>query len=54
VLLLFLPFVIYLMRLSAKPTIKNIDKLMSVSRKYTPILLLALYLCTFILRIYLN
>ena len=52
VLLFFLPFAIYLMRLSANPTHNNIDKLMRVSRRFTPILLLVLYSCTLILRVY--
>jgi len=54
VLLFFLPFAIYLMRLSANPTTKNIDRLMRVSHRFTPILLLVLYSCTLILRVYLK
>lgn len=54
VLLFFLPFVIYLMRLSATPTTKNIDRLMRVSFRFTPILVLVLYSCTLILRVYLK
>ncbi len=54
VLLFFLPFVIYLMRLSANPTTENIDKLMGVSFRCTPILLLVLYSCTLVLRVYLK
>jgi 4-hydroxybenzoate polyprenyltransferase len=54
VLLFFLPFVFYLMRLSANPTTKNIGRLMRVSRRFTPILLLVLYSCTLILRVYLK
>jgi len=54
VLLFFLPFVIYLMRLSANPTTKNIDRLMRVSRRFTPILLLSLYSCALILRVYMK
>ncbi len=54
VLVFFLPFVIYLMRLSANPTHKNIEKLMRVSRRFTPILLLVLYTCILILRVYLK
>jgi 4-hydroxybenzoate polyprenyltransferase len=53
-LLFFLPFVIYLMKLSVNPTINNIDKLMRVSRRLTPILLLVLYSCVLVLRIYLK
>ena len=53
-LLFFLPFVIYLMKLSVNPTIKNIDKLMRVSRRLTPILLLVLYSCVLVLRVYLK
>jgi 4-hydroxybenzoate polyprenyltransferase len=53
-ILVFLPFVVYLMRLLAKPTIKNIDRLMSVSRRFTPLLLLVIYLCVLILRVYLK
>ncbi len=52
--LFFLPFVIYLMKLSVNPTIKNIDRLMRVSHRVTPILLLVLYLCILILRVYLE
>jgi 4-hydroxybenzoate polyprenyltransferase len=54
VLFFFLPFAIYLMKLSANPTVKNIERLMKISRRFTPILLLFLYLCTLILRIYLK
>jgi len=54
VLLFFLPFVIYLMRLSANPTTKNIDRLRRVSFRFTPILLLVLYSCALILRVYLK
>mgnify|MGYP001442291706 CR=1 FL=1 len=54
VLLFFLPFAVYLMKLSANPTSKNIDRLMRVSRRFTPILLLVLYLCVLLLRVYLN
>lgn len=54
VLLFFLPFVIYLMRLSATPTTNNISRLMRISRKFTPIMLLILYSLTLILRIYLK
>jgi 4-hydroxybenzoate polyprenyltransferase len=54
VLVFFLPFIIYLMRLSANPTHNNIDKLMRVSRRFTPILLLVLYSCILILRVYLK
>ncbi len=54
VLLFFLPFFIYLLRLSANPKTENIDRLMSVSRRFTPILLLVLYSCTLILRLYLK
>lgn len=52
ILLAFLPFAIYLIRLSVNPTAKNIDRLMSTSRRFTPILLLALYICVLALRIY--
>ena len=54
IFLFFLPFVIYLVKLSASPTRKNIDALMRISRRFTPFLLLALYLFILILRIYLN
>ena len=54
IFLFFLPFVIYLVKLSASPTMKNIDGLMRISRRFTPFLLVALYLFTLILRIYLN
>ena len=54
VLLFFLPFIIYLMRLLANPTIKNSARLMRVSRRFTPILLLLLYSCILILRVYLK
>ena len=54
VLLFFLSFVIYMMRLSSKPTIKNIDRLMRISRRFTPILLLVLYSCVLVLRVYLK
>lgn len=54
VLLFFLPFVIYLLRLSANPKTKNINRLMRVSHRFTPILLLVLYSCTLILRVYLK
>lgn len=54
VFLFFLPFVIYLLKLSVGPTMKNIDALMRISRRFTPFLLLALYVFTLILRFYLN
>ena len=54
VLLFFLPFAIYMMRLSASPTTKNIDRLVRVSCRFTPILLLVLYSCALILRVYLK
>ena len=54
VLLFFLPFVIYLMKLSATPTPKNIDRLMRVSFRFTPILVLVLYSCALIVRVYLK
>jgi geranylgeranylglycerol-phosphate geranylgeranyltransferase len=53
ILLIFLPFAIYLIKLSANPTTKNIERLMSASRRFTPILLLTLYLCVLVLRVYL-
>lgn len=54
VLLFLLPFFIYLLRLSANPKTKNIGRLMRVSHRFTPILLLVLYSCTLILRLYLK
>ncbi len=54
ILLIFLPFAIYLIKLSANPTTKNIKKLMSASHRFTPVLLLALYLCVLVLRVYLQ
>jgi len=54
ILLIFLPFAIFLIKLSANPTTKNIERLMSASRRFTPILLLALYLCVLVLRVYLT
>jgi 4-hydroxybenzoate polyprenyltransferase len=54
VLIFFLPFTVYLMKLSANPTSKNIGILMKVSRRFTPILLLVLYLCVLLLRVYLT
>ncbi len=53
ILLIFLPLAIYLIKLSAKPTTKNLNRLMSASHRFTPILLLALYLCVLVLRVYL-
>jgi 4-hydroxybenzoate polyprenyltransferase len=53
ILLIFLPFAIYLIKLSANPTTKNIERLMSASRRFTPILILTLYLCVLILKVYL-
>ena len=53
ILLIFFPFAIYLIKLSANPTTKNIESLMSASRRFTPILLLTLYLCVLILKVYL-
>jgi 4-hydroxybenzoate polyprenyltransferase len=53
ILLIFLPFAIYLIKLSANPTTKNIERIMSTSRKFTPILLLALYIFVLALKIYL-
>jgi 4-hydroxybenzoate polyprenyltransferase len=54
ILLIFLPFAIYLIKLSANPTTKNIERLMSASRRFTPILLLSLYLSVLVLRVYLT
>jgi 4-hydroxybenzoate polyprenyltransferase len=54
ILLIFLPFAIYLIKLSANPTTKNIESLMSASRRFTPILLLTLYLSVLALRVYLT
>jgi len=53
ILLIFLPFALYLIKLSVNPTTENIERLMSASRRFTPVLLLALYLCIFVLRFYL-
>jgi geranylgeranylglycerol-phosphate geranylgeranyltransferase len=53
IFLVFLPFVVYLLKLSASPTMRNIDALMGISRRFTPFLLLALYVVTLILRFYL-
>jgi 4-hydroxybenzoate polyprenyltransferase len=53
ILLIFLPFAIYLIKLSANPTTRNIERLMSASHRFTPILLLTLYLFVLILRVYL-
>jgi homogentisate phytyltransferase/homogentisate geranylgeranyltransferase len=50
----FLPFVVYLLKLSASPTTNNLGVLMGVSRKFTPALLLFLFSCTLVLRIYLG
>lgn len=52
VFLFFLPFVIYLIKLMATPTTKNVDRLRGVSRRFTPILLLILYSCVLLLRVY--
>lgn len=52
ILLIFSPFAIYLIKLSVNPTTKNITNLMSASRRFTPILLVALYLCVLVLRVY--
>jgi 4-hydroxybenzoate polyprenyltransferase len=54
ILLIFLPFTIYLIKLSANPTTNNIERLMSASRRLTPILLLSLYLSVLVLRVYLT
>jgi 4-hydroxybenzoate polyprenyltransferase len=54
ILLIFLPFTIYLIKLSVNPTTKNIERLMGASRRFTPILLLALYLSVLVLRVYLT
>jgi 4-hydroxybenzoate polyprenyltransferase len=54
ILLIFLPFTIYLIKLSANPTTNNIERLMSASRRFTPILLLSLYLSVLVLRVYLT
>ena len=50
-LLFFMPLIIYLTRLSANPTSKNMGRLLRVSNRFTPILLLVLYLCALILRV---
>lgn len=54
ILLIFLPFAIYLIKLSANPTTKNIERLMSASHRFTPILLLTIYLFVLVLRVYLQ
>jgi 4-hydroxybenzoate polyprenyltransferase len=54
ILLIFLPFTIYLIKLSANPTTNNIERLMRASRRFTPILLLSLYLSVLVLRVYLT
>ena len=54
ILLIFLPFTIYLIKLSANPTTKNIESLNSASRRFTPILLLSLYLSVLVLKVYLT
>jgi len=51
--LLFLPFVVYLLRLSIKPTMENMDVLMGISRRFTPFMLLAFYVFILVLRFYL-
>ena len=53
-LLVFLPLVIYLLKLSVNPTKKNIGALMGISRRYTPFMLLALYVLVLTLRFYVN
>jgi len=50
VFLLFLPFVVYLLRLSTRPTMKNIEALMGISRRFTPFVLLFLYALILVLR----
>ena len=52
--LVFLPFVIYLLKLSVTPTKKNINELMGISRRFTPFMLLALYAFVLILKFYLT
>jgi len=50
-LLFFAPMIIYLTRLSSNPTSENMGRLLKVSHRFTPILLLVLYLCALILRV---
>lgn len=50
VFLLFLPFIAYLLRLSIRPTFKNIDTLMGVSKRFTPFMLVVLYVFVLLLR----
>ena len=52
ILLIFLPLSIYLIRLSANPTNMNLEKLNIASRRFTPILLLALYAFVLVLRFF--
>jgi 4-hydroxybenzoate polyprenyltransferase len=54
ILLIFLPFAVYLIKLSVNPTTLNIERLMSTSRRFTPVLLLALYLFVLVLRVSLS
>lgn len=50
----FLPFIIYLLRRTAKPTTSNLEALRKVSQKATPLILLALFTVTLLLRIYIG
>jgi len=52
--LVFLPFVIYLLRLSLAPTKKNISVLMGISRRFTPFMLVALFALILMVRFYLG
>ncbi len=53
VIVLFLPLEVYLLRLSTKPTLKNIGTLTRISRRFTPFTLVALYCLVLFLRFYL-
>ena len=52
--LVFMPFVIYLLRLSLAPTKKNISVLMGISRRFTPFMLVALFALILMVRFYLG
>ena len=49
--LFFLPLIIYLLRLSIRPTGKNMNSLLRISYRFTPFFLICLYVCILFLRI---
>jgi len=50
--LFFLPLIIYLLSLSMHPTGENMNSLLRISYRFTPFFLICLYVCIFVLRLF--